>query len=139
MSEQQPPKLTVVQGVEIGRGENKATIDPVKLYEMAKKQMSLQLMADYFECKPDTLKYNFEKLIRKGKAEGQEALLTAQWKCAIEDRNANMLQWLGKNYAGQSNEPQAAHEEPDGIEFKVEVVPAAHRPHYTDPKTGTAQ
>ena len=93
-----------VEGVVVGRGENKTVVPPEEVYKLAKLWCSMQEIADWFNIPRETLKYNFSDLIAKGRAETKQALRRAQLKAAIGG-NTSMMIWLGKNILGQSDNP----------------------------------
>ena len=93
-----------VEGVVVGRGENKTVVPPEEVYKLAKLWCSMQEIADWFEIPRETLKYNFSDLIAKGRAETKQALRRAQLKNALGG-NTSMQIWLGKNILGQSDQP----------------------------------
>lgn len=93
-----------VEGIVVGRGDNKTVIPPEEVYKLAKLWCSMQEIADWFEIPRETLKYNFSDLIAKGRAETKQALRRAQLKNALGG-NTSMQIWLGKNILGQSDQP----------------------------------
>jgi len=93
-----------VEGVVVGRGENKTVVPPEEVYKLAKLWCSMQEIADWFNIPRETLKYNFSDLIAKGRAETKQALRRAQLKNALGG-NTSMQIWLGKNILGQSDNP----------------------------------
>lgn len=103
---QQPKWGTVTRdGLVVGRGATKKVVPPDEVWKLAAMGCTLEEMADWFQVKPDTLKYNFADYIAKGRAELKRRLRAAQLKVAMGG-NATMLIWLGKNILGQSDTPQ---------------------------------
>jgi hypothetical protein len=103
----QNPKWGTVtrDGLIVGRGANRKVVPPDEVWKLAAMGCTLEEMADWFQVKPDTLKYNFTDYIAKGRAELKRRLRAAQLKVAMGG-NATMLIWLGKNILGQSDTPQ---------------------------------
>jgi hypothetical protein len=102
---QQPKWGTVTKdGLVVGRGATKKVVPPDEVWKLAAMGCTLEEMADWFQVKPDTLKYNFAEYIAKGRAELKRRLRAAQLKVAMGG-NATMLIWLGKNILGQSDNP----------------------------------
>jgi len=105
-SRQQPKWGTVTKdGLVVGRGANRKVVPPDEVWKLAAMGCTLEEMADWFQVKPDTLKYNFADYIAKGRAELKRRLRSAQIKVAMAG-NATLLIWLGKNILGQSDNPQ---------------------------------
>ena len=103
---QQPRWGTVTKdGLIVGRGANRKVVPPDEVWKLAAMGCTLEEMSDWFQVKPDTLKYNFAEYIAKGRAELKRRLRAAQLKVAIGG-NATMQIWLGKNILGQSDAPQ---------------------------------
>ena len=53
------------------------------------------------------VKKRFKKVIDAGRAQGKESLRKAQFKRAVEQGDTRMQIWLGKQYLGQSEQPNA--------------------------------
>jgi hypothetical protein len=105
------PKTAIkeVEGVVVGRGDNKRIVDPSEVEKLAKLWCSYEEMADFFDINAETLKYNFGEVIKKGRAETKQALRRAQLKLALEG-DRTMLIWLGKQILGQSETPRDTSE-----------------------------
>jgi len=105
--ERQQPKWGTVtrDGLIVGRGANRKVVPPDEVWKLAALGCTLEEMSEWFQVKPDTLKYNFADYIAKGRAELKRRLRSAQLKVALNG-NATMLIWLGKNILGQSDNPQ---------------------------------
>ena len=102
---QQPKWGTVTkEGLVVGRGATKKVVPPDEVWKLAAMGCTLEEMSDWFQVKPDTLKYNFADYIAKGRSELKRRLRAAQLKVAMGG-NATMLIWLGKNILGQSDAP----------------------------------
>jgi hypothetical protein len=96
-----------VEGLVVGRGQNKKVIPPDDVYKLAAMGCDLQEMADWFGINRETLKYNFTEYINKGRADLKHRLRRAQIKSALEGNSA-LLIWLGKQYLGQKENPDSA-------------------------------
>jgi hypothetical protein len=92
-------------GLVVGRGANRKVVPPDEVWKLAAMGCTLEEMSEWFQVKPDTLKYNFADYIAKGRAELKRRLRSAQIKAAMGG-NVTMLIWLGKNILGQSDAPQ---------------------------------
>lgn len=105
--ERQSPKWGTVtrEGLIVGRGKTRRVVPPDDVYKLAAFGCSDREMAQWFQIKEDTLRYNFADYIEKGRADLKHRLRAAQVKLAIAG-NATMLIWLGKNVLGQSENPQ---------------------------------
>ena len=96
--------IAVLEGLIVGRGDNKQVIIPEDVEKLAKLWCTFNEIADWFSIPVETLKYNFSDIIAKGRAETKQALRKAQLKAAITG-NTTMMIWLGKNILGQSDNP----------------------------------
>ena len=96
--------LSVVEGIVVGRGDNKCVINPDEIYELATLYCTFQEIADWFDLSVETLKYNFRDLIEKGYMATKQKLRRKQIQIAC-DGNVTMLIFLGKNLLGQSDSP----------------------------------
>ena len=105
--ERQNPRWGTVtkEGLIVGRGTTKKVVPPDEVWKLSAMGATLEEMSDWFQVKPDTLKYNFADYIAKGRAELKRRLRAAQLKVAMGG-NATMLIWLGKNILGQSDASQ---------------------------------
>lgn len=92
------------QGLVVGRGNNRTTIDPEDVKKLARLHVTIKEMADYFGTTSDTISYHFADIITKAKIETKNSLRRAQLKAAY-DGNVTMLIWLGKQMLGQSEQP----------------------------------
>lgn len=91
-------------GLIVGRGANRKVVPPDEVWKLAALGCTLEEMSEWFQVKPDTLKYNFADYIAKGRSELKRRLRASQIKVAMSG-NATMLIWLGKNILGQSDNP----------------------------------
>ena len=104
--ERQNPRWGTVtrEGLIVGRGTNRRVVPPDDVYKLAALGCTIEEMSEWFQVKPDTLKYNFADYIAKGRADLKHRLRNSQIKLALSG-NATMLIWLGKNILGQSDTP----------------------------------
>jgi hypothetical protein len=109
--ERQSPRWGIVtrEGLIVGRGRNQRVVPPDDVYKLAAFGCTDREMAQWFQIKEDTLRYNFAEYIEKGRADLKHRLRSAQVKLAIGG-NATMLIWLGKQYLGQSDTPTGSEQ-----------------------------
>jgi hypothetical protein len=93
-----------VTGYEVGRGITKKVVFDEDVYKLAAMGCSDSEIANWFDIKLDTLRYNFANIIAKGRDDLKQSLRRSQIKLALSG-NATMLIWLGKNILGQSDNP----------------------------------
>lgn len=98
--------LSTVEGIVVGRGDNKRVVDPNEVYELATLYCNLQEIADWLGLPRETVKYNFSDIIEKGYLFTKQKLRRKQIQIAC-DGNVTMLIFLGKNLLGQSDTPTA--------------------------------
>lgn len=82
------------------------SIDPAQVEELAAIMCTQAEMATVLGCSVKTLERRFGRAIEKGKARAATSLRRKQWQLA-EKGNVTMLIWLGKQYLGQSDRPEA--------------------------------
>ena len=101
-----------------------ALIQQAKIFGYFKA--TFETMAEFLNCHIDTIRdamrnnEMFSNAYKNGMASMKMKLSEAQIKTAIEDRNPTMLVWLGKQYLGQKDVPDAQIET-NGV---VELQPA---------------
>jgi len=93
-----------VTGYEVGRGITKKVVFDEDVYKLAAMGCSDSEIANWFDIKLDTLRYNFANIIAKGRDDLKQSLRRSQIKLALSG-NATMLIWLGKNILGQQETP----------------------------------
>ena len=75
-------------------------------------------------------KATFAAIFKEKSAHGKASIRRKQYKKAVEDGNVTMLIWLGKNWLGQSDDPQVPFEDepayPEVNEPILEVVNDNH-------------
>jgi hypothetical protein len=92
------------QGLIVGRGKNQRVVPPDEVWKLAEIGMTDREIADWFQIKEDTLRYNFADYLTKGRAGLRRRLRAVQLSTALSG-NATLLIWLGKQYLGQSDQP----------------------------------
>lgn len=85
-------------------GRDNVPVDPEEVYKLSKLWCTYKEMADWFGLHPDTLKFNFNDEIERGRSETKQALRRVQIEQALKG-DKTMLIWLGKNILGQSDNP----------------------------------
>ena len=102
------PKWGTVEreGLVVGRGANKKVVPPDEVYRLAKFGADLQEIADWFGISRETLKYNFQEYINKGKSELKTRLRRAMIQNACNNNNAAVQIFLAKNLLGMSDNGQ---------------------------------
>lgn len=103
------PKWGVVErvGLVVGRGANKKVVPPDEVYKLASFGCDLQEIADWFDISRETLKYNFQEYINKGKSELKQRLRRAMIQNAVSNNNAAVQIFLAKNLLGMSDNGMA--------------------------------
>lgn len=101
-----PKPKELVQGIVNGLvvGRDKKVVPPDQVQELASLGCKDSEISNFFGINEDTLKYNFQEYLIKGREELKQSLRRAQIKLALSG-NAVMLIWLGKNILGQSDNP----------------------------------
>jgi hypothetical protein len=93
-----------VYGYQVGRGKNRRIVTPDDVYKLAAMGCTDREIANWFNTKDDTLRYNFAEILLKGREDLKMALRQAMLKNALGG-NAVMQIWLSKNYLGFSDNP----------------------------------
>jgi hypothetical protein len=93
-------------GLVCGRGANKKVVPPDEVYRLASFGCDLQEIADWFQISRETLKYNFQDYINKGKSELNQRLRRAMIQNACNNNNAAVQIFLAKNLLGYSDNGQ---------------------------------
>ena len=99
------PKWGMVErvGLVVGRGSNKKVVPPDEVYKLASFGCDIQEIADWFQISRETLKYNFQDYINKGKSELNQKLRRAMIQNACQNNNAAVQIFLAKNLLGMSD------------------------------------
>lgn len=89
------------------RGRPKKEIDLATVEKLAAMQCTQEEIAQFFDVSVRTLQRNpdFCHAFKKGIDTGKMSLRRLQWKAA-EKGNTTALIWLGKQYLGQTENPQ---------------------------------
>lgn len=93
-----------VTGYEVGRGITKKVVFDEDVFKLAAMGCTNAEIARWFDIDENTLAYNFNTILAKGREQLKQSLRRAQIKLALGG-NATMLIWLGKNILGQSDNP----------------------------------
>jgi hypothetical protein len=108
MKKQQNPKAKKPTG------RPRIELDPKQAKIFGYFRATYQTMAEQIGCSHDTIQREMNKPdsafaseYKKGFSGMKMKLSEAQVKTAIEDRNPTMLVWLGKQYLGQKDVPDA--------------------------------
>ena len=100
----------------------KYKIDPDKISKWLSYGATIKEIADVEACSEDHISKHYSDFISKGKAERNIRLRKAQIELALSG-NCSMLIWLGKQYLGQKDTPDADREElPSG--FDIQLIPS---------------
>jgi PBSX family phage terminase large subunit len=110
-------------------GRPRIEIDEQQFENLCKLQCTLDEIASFFSCSPDTIERwckrtydeKFAEVFKKKSAKGKASLRRIQFKLA--EKNVAMAIFLGKQYLGQSDNPGKAEEEERSIE-EGEVIAA---------------
>ena len=99
------PKWGVVEraGLVVGRGANKKVVPPDEVYKLASFGCDLQEISDWFQISRETLKYNFQDYINKGRSELNQRLRRAMIQNACNNNNAAVQIFLAKNLLNMSD------------------------------------
>jgi len=92
------------QGLVVGRGKTQRIVPPDEVWKLAEIGCTDREIAEWFQIKEDTLRYNFADYLAKGRAGLKRRLRAVQLSTALSG-NATLLIWLGKQYLGQSDTP----------------------------------
>lgn len=87
-------------------------IDQKQFEELCALQCTLDEIADFFDCSEDTIerwclrtyKKRFAEVFAQKRGRGKISLRRAQFRLA--KKNASMAIWLGKQWLGQTDNPQ---------------------------------
>jgi hypothetical protein len=85
-------------------GREKRVVPPDEVYKLAELGCTNKEIAEWFMIKEDTLHYNFCDYLTKARAGMKRRLRSVQIATALGG-NATLLIWLGKQYLGQSDNP----------------------------------
>jgi hypothetical protein len=101
-----PKKLKekVVEGLEIGRGDNRNVVPPEEVYKLAAIGCTDREIAQFFSVKEDTLRRNFADNLTKGREYVKTRLRMNMFKAA-DNLNPAILIFLSKNILGMTDSP----------------------------------
>ena len=107
-------------------GRPRKNIDLEQFKKLCGLQCTLKEIAGFFECSEDTIESwckrelgeNFSDAFIKYCVTGKLNLRRYQFKLA--ERNASMAIWLGKNYLGQKEQPDA--DDPEALNRAREIL-----------------
>jgi hypothetical protein len=101
-----PKKLKAVEvmGYEVGRGLRRKVVVSEDVYKLAALGLDNRAIANWFDINEDTLVYNFQQIITKGREELKMTLRQAMLKNALQG-NAAVQIFLAKNLLGMSDTP----------------------------------
>ncbi|CAB4128035.1 hypothetical protein UFOVP109_20 [uncultured Caudovirales phage] len=94
-------------GLIVGRAPNQKCIPPDEVYYLASLACTQKEIARWFGIPEETLKYNFNEYIEKGREETRQRLRQAMLKNALNG-NAVMQIFLAKNLLGMRDNPDTA-------------------------------
>tara|TARA_R100001463_G_scaffold3271_6_gene13485 strand:- start:3911 stop:4252 length:342 start_codon:yes stop_codon:yes gene_type:complete len=87
------------------RGRKAIELDREQIAKLASIHCSVDEIALIMNVSRDTIYRNYMDIVEQGRAKGKMGLRRKQWETAAKG-NATMLVWLGKNWLGQTDEPQ---------------------------------
>ena len=96
-------------------------IDRIEFEKLCGLQCSLEEIAGFFDCSPDTierwckreLKLRFAEAYKKYSGAGKIALRRNQLR--LSEKSAAMAIWLGKQWLGQVDEPEIEDQDDDPL------------------------
>jgi hypothetical protein len=91
----------IVEAVIVGR--NKTPVPPEEVYKLAQIGCKDKEIAEWFDIRPDTLRYNFARELLRGRETMRQSLRRSMWEAALQDRNITMMIYLSKNFLGMSD------------------------------------
>ena len=97
-------KEKIIQGLEVGRGENREIVPPEEVYKLAAIGCTDREIAAFFGVKEDTLRRNFAENLQKGREFVKTRLRMNMFKAA-DNLNPAILIFLAKNLLGYSDSP----------------------------------
>lgn len=107
-------------------GRPRTIIDKEQFEKLCGLQCSLDEIAGWFRCSPDTVenwckreyKENFSDIYKKCAVGGKISLRRYQFKLA--EKHPNMAIWLGKQYLGQKDTPEV--DDPEALKRAKEIL-----------------
>ena len=94
------------------KGRPKEEIDYALVRRYAQAQCTQEMIAASLHCSLSKCTHDaeFQRIYFEGKEEGKQAILMGQYNLAMKG-NADMLKWLGKNYAKQADKVETKNED----------------------------
>lgn len=107
-------------------GRPRKVIDKEQFEKLCGLQCSLEEIAGWFHCSPDTIenwckreyKQNFSDVYKRHSAAGKISLRRYQFKLA--EKHPVMAIWLGKQHLGQKDIPD--YEDPEALKRAKEIL-----------------
>lgn len=98
----------------MAKGRPRIEIDEEAFKKLCGIQCTLDEIASFFDCSPDTierwckreLKIPFAEAFKKHSANGKISL--RRWQFRMAEHNVSMAIWLGKQYLGQTEKQEVA-------------------------------
>ena len=115
-----PKQLESYEKFGIPVGRDKTHIDPDEVEKLSALGVTITEMADFFGVKEQTLRYNFNENITKGKANLKITLRRSMLQNA-HNMNASVQIFLAKNLLGMADQPVSLSD--DNILPWVEAEP----------------
>ncbi len=84
-------------------GRPRAEIDGDLVERLASIMCTEEEIAQIVGVDRSTINRHFAQAIKEAQSKGKWSLRRAQWKSAVEDGNATMQIWLGKQWLGQTD------------------------------------
>ena len=111
-----------------GRPRKEFDLDIAK--NLVRIQCTANEISDFFGMTDDTLGARlreegysgFSDFYKSHGSEGKSSLRRAQWRSGVENLNAAMLIWLGKQYLDQSDKVDSRHTSPDGSMQPQQII-----------------
>ena len=102
------------------------TIDKTEFEKLCGLQCKCDEIADFFDCSVDTIERwckreygeNFAEVFKKHCGKGKIAL--RRYQLDLAKKNASMAIWLGKQWLGQTDQPDV--EDPESLKHAREIL-----------------
>ncbi len=114
----EPTEVVVAEPKKSVMGRPRKELDTRALQAMASALMTVEQIADAFDCSIDHIYANYSEVLREGRRLRKVSLANSMWKNALEKDNVQMQIWLAKQHLGQKeSQPESAQQ----INFNVIV------------------
>jgi hypothetical protein len=102
-----PKDLVTVEvtGYEVGRGVRRKVVFDQDVFKLAAMGCTNKEIATWFDIDENTLAYNFNTIMAKGREQLKQSLRRAMLHNAINNNNAALQIFLAKNILGMSDTP----------------------------------